>query len=123
MGAPPGQAPGPYGPGNFAPPGQPYPPPPGPGYGWPQQGYGHPAYGARYRSPPKQRIAYVLLGLFIGTLGIHNFYAGYHGRAIAQLLITLLIGWWLIIPIFCIWIWNIIEICVVDRDADGVPMT
>ena len=31
-----------------------------------------------------------LLGIFLGGLGIHNFYLGYNGKAIAQLLITLL---------------------------------
>lgn len=42
-------------------------------------------------------MTYLLFGLFLGPLGIHNFYAGCVGRAILQLLITLLIGW-LIIP-------------------------
>ncbi|MGA0241273.1 MAG: TM2 domain-containing protein [Poseidonia sp.] len=40
--------------------------------------------------PPKQMIVALLLGLFIGTLGIHNFYLGHTGRGIAQLLITIL---------------------------------
>ncbi|MBQ3218003.1 MAG: TM2 domain-containing protein [Akkermansia sp.] len=26
---------------------------------------------------PKSRLAYILLGVFLGSLGIHNFYAGY----------------------------------------------
>ena len=31
-----------------------------------------------------------LLGIFLGSLGIHNFYLGYTGKALAQLLISLL---------------------------------
>lgn len=31
-----------------------------------------------------------LLGIFLGGLGIHNFYLGYTGKALAQLLISLL---------------------------------
>jgi hypothetical protein len=34
-------------------------------------------------TPTKSRVAYVLLGLFLGGLGIHNFYAGYTGKAVA----------------------------------------
>lgn len=30
------------------------------------------------------------MGIFLGSLGVHNFYLGYTGKAIAQLLITLL---------------------------------
>lgn len=66
----------------------------------------------------KSRISYILLGIFLGCLGIHNFYAGYTGRAVAQLLITLLVGW-LIIPWLGVWIWCIVEVCTVRKDAKG----
>lgn len=67
----------------------------------------------------KSRVAYVLLGIFLGGLGIHNFYAGYNGKAIAQLLVTLLLGW-LVIPLVAVWIWVIVELIVVEQDAQGV---
>lgn len=67
----------------------------------------------------KSRISYILLGIFLGCLGIHNFYAGYTGRAVAQLLITLFAGW-LIISWFAVWIWCIIEVCAVRVDAHGI---
>ncbi|MBE6358117.1 MAG: NINE protein [Lentisphaerae bacterium] len=67
---------------------------------------------------PKQRITYILLGIFLGGLGIHNFYAGYSGRGVAQLLISLLVGW-LVLPLVAVWIWVIIEVCTVDKDAEG----
>ncbi len=67
----------------------------------------------------RSRIAYILLGLFLGGLGVHNFYAGYSGKGIAQLLITLLTGW-LILPLFAVGLWVIIEICTVTKDAEGL---
>lgn len=67
----------------------------------------------------KSRVAYMLLGLFLGGLGIHNFYAGYTGKAVAQLLITLF-TFWLVFPIIGIWIWVIIELCTVKKDSRGV---
>jgi TM2 domain-containing membrane protein YozV len=65
----------------------------------------------------KDRVAYVLLAVFLGNLGIHNFFAGYTSRAVTQLLICLLtcgiggIG---------TWIWAIVEACTVEQDANGV---
>ena len=38
----------------------------------------------------KSKIAAGLLGIFLGAFGVHNFYLGYTGKAVAQLLITLL---------------------------------
>ena len=38
----------------------------------------------------KSKIVAGLLGIFLGTFGVHNFYLGYTGKAVAQLLITLL---------------------------------
>lgn len=38
----------------------------------------------------KSKLAGGLLGIFLGSLGVHNFYLGYTGKAIAQLLISVL---------------------------------
>lgn len=38
----------------------------------------------------KSKMAAGLLGIFLGSLGVHNFYLGYTGKAVAQLLITVL---------------------------------
>ena len=43
-------------------------------------------------SQPKSKIAAGLLAIFLGYLGIHNFYLGYTNKGITQLLLTL-IGW------------------------------
>lgn len=72
-------------------------------------------------SSNKSRTSYILLGLFLGSLGVHNFYAGYAGRGVAQLLITLFLGW-LILPLFFIGLWVIIEVITVKTDARGALM-
>ena len=71
---------------------------------------------------PKSRAAFVLLGFFLGSIGVHNFYAGYTAKAIIQLSITVLTAWFAIPPLI-IMIWAIIEICVVKQDAQGVAFS
>jgi TM2 domain-containing membrane protein YozV len=70
-----------------------------------------------YASTHKSRTSYIVLGIFLGSLGIHNFYAGYTGRAVGQLCLTVLtLGYLGIVS----WIWAIIEICIVDKDSTGL---
>ncbi len=38
----------------------------------------------------KSKLTAGLLGIFLGAFGVHNFYLGYTGKAVAQLLITVL---------------------------------
>ena len=64
-----------------------------------QPGYGY---------AQKSKIVAGLLGLFLGTLGVHNFYLGYTGKAVAQLLLTL-IGWIIFIGPIISGIWALIE--------------
>lgn len=70
---------------------------------------------------PKSRVTYILLGLFLGALGVHNFYAKRTGIAVAQLLINLLTlplgGFGACITGF----WALIEVFVVTKDGKGVP--
>lgn len=66
---------------------------------------------------PKSRITYIILAICLGIFGVHNFYAGYTGKAVAQLLITVLsMG---ILGLIS-WGWAIIDICKVTKDAKGV---
>ena len=37
----------------------------------------------------KSKMAAGLLGIFLGQFGVHNFYLGYTGKAVAQLLLTI----------------------------------
>ena len=63
-----------------------------------QAGYAQPGYdvGAAYpaagpyAADQKSKVAAGLLGIFLGCFGAHNFYLGNSGKAVAQLLITLL---------------------------------
>ena len=69
-----------------------------------QAGQQQPGYGYAQKS----KIVAGLLGLFLGTLGVHNFYLGYTGKAVAQLLLTL-IGWIILIGPIISGIWSLIE--------------
>ncbi len=64
---------------------------------------------------PKTRLAYILLALFLGTLGIHNFYAGHTKHGVIKLVLLVACGLGLIVnPI-----WSIVEIITVKQDAQG----
>ena len=67
--------------------------------------YGQPT---GYGYAQKSKIVAGLLGLFLGGLGVHNFYLGYTGKAVAQLLLTL-IGWIILIGPIISGIWALIE--------------
>lgn len=55
-----------------------------------------------YVSAPKSKILAGVFGILLGTIGVHNFYLGYNGKAIAQVLITILslgfLSW-----VSCLW--------------------
>jgi TM2 domain-containing membrane protein YozV len=72
----------------------------------------------------RSRLGAGLLGIFLGSLGVHRFYLGFTGIGLAQLLMTLLS------PLTCglTWLiaasWGFIEgililVGVIDRDASG----
>lgn len=103
-----------------------------------QQGYQQPAYqapAAAYGQPyamynQKSKVAAGLLGIFLGVFGIHNFYLGYTGKAVAQLLITLLsLGFLAVVSA----IWGLVEGIIIltatpgtqpwGVDARGVPLS
>lgn len=66
----------------------------------------------------KSRGVYIILGLFFGLLGIHNFYAGRLGIGVAQLLVTVILGWF-VVGIFITAIWVLIELFTVTKDGAG----
>ena len=72
---------------------------------------------------PKSRGTFIVLGFFFGCLGVHNFYAGYSGKGVAQLLITVCVGWFFGIGLFVTAVWAFIEIIGVNTDAHGLRMT
>jgi TM2 domain-containing membrane protein YozV len=62
---------------------------------------------------------FILLGIFFGMFGAHNFYAGYYKRGAGQLALTCISFFTLAVVT---WIWAIVEVCVVAGDSDSVPM-
>ncbi len=73
----------------------------------------------------KSKIAAGILGIFLGTFGVHNFYLGYTGKGTGQLLITILSCG---ILSFVSWIWAVIESVMIltgsiNADANGVPLS
>ena len=75
-------------------------------------------------SQSKSKIAAGLLAIFLGSLGVHNFYLGFTGKAIAQLLISILscgtLSW-------ASAIWGLIEGILIltgsmNVDSDGNPL-
>jgi TM2 domain-containing membrane protein YozV len=68
----------------------------------------------------KSKVAFVLLGVFLGSLGIHNFYIGRTKQGVIQLLITVLSAGMLSLAS---WIWAIVDICTINADASGVPLS
>ena len=78
---------------------------------------------------PKSKIAAGLLGIFLGCFGVHNFYLGYTGKAVGQLILSvvgiftscLFFGAFLVLGAE---IWGLIEGIMIltgaiDKDADG----
>jgi TM2 domain-containing membrane protein YozV len=74
--------------------------------------------------PPRSRLVYILLAIFLGYLGIHNFYAGRTGHGAAQLAITLFscLLMCVVVGFITVWIsvvWSIIDIVTVTHDGQG----
>lgn len=72
----------------------------------------------------KSKMAAGLLGIFLGSFGVHNFYLGYTGKAIAQLLISLLSCGTLA---FVSYVWGLVEGIMIltgsiNTDANGNPL-
>ena len=67
----------------------------------------------------KSKMTAGLLGIFLGGWGVHNFYLGYTGKAIAQIALTFCFGVGAI--------WGLIEGIMIltgkiDKDAKGNPL-
>lgn len=68
----------------------------------------------------KSRLAAGLLGIFLGGWGVHNFYLGYIGKAIAQIVLSFCFGIGAI--------WGLIEGIMIlagsiNTDAQGNPLS
>lgn len=64
---------------------------------------------------PRSRLIYILLALFVGVLGIHNFYAGFKVRGVISVLLTITC-----VGVIVSVIMALIDIVTVTHDAAGV---
>ncbi len=74
----------------------------------------------------KSRLGYIILGVCFGTLGIHNFYAGYVGKGVLQLALCIYgvagagAGTKFGLPLLAIlFFWAIMEVFTIKTDAKG----
>lgn len=67
---------------------------------------------------PRSKMTAGLLGIFLGGLGVHNFYLGFYTKAVIQLLLTL-IGWIFFgIGPVAAYIWGLVEgVLIIGSDA------
>ncbi len=76
------------------------------------------------RADAKSKLTAGLLGIFLGTVGVHNFYLGYTGKAVAQLLISVL-SCGMLAPASSIW--GLVEGIMIltgsiNKDGKGNPL-
>ena len=107
------------------------------GVPYPQGQYQVPPQGVPYGQPilnpipygykQKSKLAAGLLGILIGSFGVHNFYLGYTGKAVAQLLLAT-VGWITcgIAPLAAL-IWGLVEGIMIltgsiNVDGKNVPL-
>lgn len=90
------------------------------------QGYSNQTYNNQYQNyngkQPKSKIVAGVLGILLGSLGIHRFYLGYIGIGVLQLVLT-----FITCGISSIWgfIEGILILCGsgITTDADGIPLS
>ncbi|TVQ87297.1 MAG: TM2 domain-containing protein [Deltaproteobacteria bacterium] len=62
------------------------------------------------------RVLYIVLAIFLGEFGVHNFLAGYTQKGLIQLLVTVFTCG---IGASIMWIWALIEAATVTNDSEG----
>lgn len=80
--------------------------------------------------PACSRLVYIVLAIFLGWLGIHNFVAGLTGRGWTQLIISIVgivlgfctFGVTTVIAILITFVWSLIDIVTIKSDARGIAM-
>lgn len=81
----------------------------------------------------RNRGAYIILGLLFGGVGFHDFYAGYKVRGAIKLGIFLMAfavdaslrfyTGFALVALALFWLWSLIEIIIVKKDASGSAMS
>lgn len=76
----------------------------------------------RERAHSKNGVIYILLAFFTGTIGLHNFYAGYWRRGLVQLGLTLTAWLFMYFPLIFTSLWALAELLFVSHSAGGIPL-
>ncbi|MDN6566627.1 MAG: TM2 domain-containing protein, partial [Actinomyces sp.] len=83
---------------------------------------------------PKSMAVAIVLGILLGTFGVHNFYLGYVQKGVVQLALTLLgaaTSWLLIggVVVVAVFVWVVVDIVQIATrqgryvvDANGLPL-
>ncbi|MCM1046349.1 MAG: TM2 domain-containing protein [Candidatus Gastranaerophilales bacterium] len=90
------------------------------------------ASGSTTAAGSKSKLAAGLLGIFLGSFGVHNFYLGYTKKAVTQLVLTLvgLVLSCIVIGVFLVIgtsIWGLVEGIMIltgsiNIDGNGIPL-
>ncbi len=77
----------------------------------------------------KKQSTFLWLALFLGGLGIHNFYVGQTIRGVVKLLLAVLSVMFSMLPPFLsgipalfLWLWVVIEMCITDKTTSGISL-
>jgi TM2 domain-containing membrane protein YozV len=92
----------------------------------PQGYYGQPHPGYQLPAEQKSKLVAGLLGIFLGSLGIHRFYLGHTTIGVIQLLLTIFVGFF---TFGLVGLWGFVEgimiLCgaqMFRADAKGIPL-
>ena len=66
----------------------------------------------------KNGLVYIVLAYFLGTTGIHNFYAGYWGRGLTQLILSITSWLFMFIPLIIVALVVLGEILFINKSAN-----
>lgn len=69
----------------------------------------------------RKRIVFIILGILLGYLGIHNLYIGWVNKGLFQAMVTCTLWCTGIVPLI-MWMWSIYEIATVRDDYKGNPL-
>ncbi|MEQ1854398.1 MAG: GYF domain-containing protein, partial [Chthoniobacteraceae bacterium] len=64
---------------------------------------------------------YIILGLFFGLIGVHNFYAGHLRNGALQCILFATLFWTVIVPVG-LFVWVVMELFTVTHDGKGRPL-
>ena len=70
-----------------------------------------------YPYSTKSRGTYIILGIFLGAVGVHNFYAGHYSRGAIQVVLAITVFGAILSAA-----WAIVDVCAVDKDGNGLRL-